>query len=191
VLLLGISIEVKFIAMNIRHSLTVAVLIGCCLIVLPLVNRSGALHMQPNVSAAMAESRAADPQSGTTLDSKSIGRSFDDAKVIPEAEAVHLLRMYLRSQGYDTKDFPLDVESNPGDNSTKGFYLYDVYVDTPERLVTIGAYGVNAETGDIWERVGCKRLESSAIASLQKQIRDASGLSASELERLRNMDPCI
>ena len=127
------------------------------------------------------------------------GRSIAYAKVIPEAEAVHLLRMYLRSQGYDTKKFPLDIESNPGDtsesnpgdNHAKGFYLYYVYVDTPERLVTVGAYGVNAETGDIWERIGCERLESKAVALLQKQIRDASGLSASEAERLRNMNPCF
>jgi hypothetical protein len=119
------------------------------------------------------------------------GRSLAYTKGIPEAAAVHLLRTYLRSQGYDTKKYPLDIERNEGDNSEKGFYLYYVYVDTPERLVTIGFYGVNAETGDIWEGIGCKRLESTAVASLQKQIRDASGLSASELERLRNTNPCI
>jgi hypothetical protein len=120
------------------------------------------------------------------------GQSIAYARVIPEAEAVHLLRMYLRSQGYDTKDFPLDVESNPGDNSAKGFYLYYVNVATRQGdfVSVLGAYGVNAETGDIWERVGCKRLKSSAIASLQRQIRDASGLSATELERSRNMNPC-
>ncbi len=73
--------------MNIRHSLTVAVLIGCCLIVLPLVNRSGALHMQPNVSAAMAESRVADPQSGTTLDSKS---TCEDARSKMALESTNL-----------------------------------------------------------------------------------------------------
>ncbi len=73
--------------MNIRHSLTVAVLIGCCLIVLPLVNRSGALHMRPNVSAAMAESRAADLQSGTTLDSKS---TCEDARSKMASEAKNL-----------------------------------------------------------------------------------------------------
>jgi hypothetical protein len=122
---------------------------------------------------------------------RAYGRSFADAKVIPEAEAAHLLRMYLQSVGYNTKSSTFDIESNPGDNSTKGFYLYDVYGDTPERLVTIGFYGVNAETGDIWERIGCKQLEPSAIASLPKQIRDSSGLSASELKRLRNMNPCI
>jgi hypothetical protein len=103
--------------------------------------------------------------------------------------------MYLQSVGYNTKSPKFDVESNPDnshpDNSEKGFYLYDVYIDTPQRLVTIGAYGVNAETGDIWERIGCERLGSKAIASLQKQIRDASGLSASELERLRNLNPCF
>jgi hypothetical protein len=118
------------------------------------------------------------------------GRSLADAKGIPEAEAVHLLRTYLRSQGYDTKKFPLDIEGYT-DSSAKGFYLYDVHVATPGYLGHIGSYGVNADTGDIWETIGCERLESRAVVSLQKQIRDASGLSASELERSRNMNPCF
>jgi hypothetical protein len=118
------------------------------------------------------------------------GRSIADAKEMPEAEAVHLLRTYLRSQGYDKKKYPLDIERYT-DNSAKGFYLYDVHVATPGYLGHIGSYGVNAETGDIWEAIGCKRLESKAVVSLQKQIRDASGLSASELERSRGMNPCF
>jgi len=120
------------------------------------------------------------------------GRSIAGAKVIPEPGAVHLLRMYLRSQGYDTKDFPLDIEDNP-DNSKKGFYFYDVNIANAhgDLVSVLGFYGVNAETEDIWEVTSCKRLESSAIASLQKQICDSSGLSASELQRLRNMNPCI
>jgi hypothetical protein len=113
-----------------------------------------------------------------------------DAKVIPEEEVVHLLRTYLRSQGYDTKKYPLDIEGYT-DNSAKGFYLYDVHVAAPGYLAHIGSYGVNAETGDIWKAIGCNRLDSTAVGSLQKQIRDASGLSASELERSRNMNPCL
>jgi hypothetical protein len=124
------------------------------------------------------------------LVSQPFGRSLAYTKGIPEAAAVHLLRTYLRSQGYDTKQYPLDIEGYT-DNSAKGFYLYDVHVAAPGYLGHIGSYGVNAETGDIWEAIGCKRLESTAVASLQKQIRDASGLSASELERLRNTNPCI
>ncbi len=121
------------------------------------------------------------------------GQSIAGAKVIPEAEAVHLLRMYLRSQGYDTKKYPLEFDTpHPSADSVKGFYLYYVNItDSQNNLVSVlGAYGVNAETGDIWERMLCTRVESSAIASLQRQIRDASGLSATELERSRNMNPC-
>jgi hypothetical protein len=79
------------------------------------------------------------------------GRSIAAAAGIPEAEAVHLLRTYLRSQGYDTKNSPLEIDSNPDsshpDDSEKGFYLYDVYVDTPERLVTIGALWCKCRNG--------------------------------------------
>ncbi len=101
--------------------------------------------------------------------------------------------MYLRSQGYDTKKYPLEFDTpHPSADSVKGFYLYYVNItDSQNNLVSVlGAYGVNAETGDIWERMLCTRVESSAIASLQRQIRDASGLSATELERSRNMNPC-
>jgi hypothetical protein len=48
---------------------TVIILIGWYLMLPPLVNRSGVLYMQPNVSAPLTEWRAADLQTGTTLDS--------------------------------------------------------------------------------------------------------------------------
>ena len=62
------------------------------------------------------------------------GRSIAEAKGIPEAEAAHLLRVYLQSVGYNTKSPKFDIESNPGaDHSVKGFYLYYDYGDTPQR----------------------------------------------------------
>ncbi len=112
-------------------------------------------------------------------------------RIIPEKQAQNLLRAYLRSQGYDKKDAPLDIELERGVNADPTFYLYDVYVDTPQRLVAIGAYGVNRKTADIWERIGCRRIESEAVATSQKKIRETSGLSHSELDKLRNAGPCF
>jgi len=111
-------------------------------------------------------------------------------KGIDKNEAESLLRAYLRSKGYDTKTAKLDIE--PGQQSQDSeFYLFAAYVDTPQRLVTIGSYGVNSKTGDIWERIGCKRVESPAIRSKQRQIRKSSGLSRTDLKRLRDANPCF
>jgi hypothetical protein len=70
---------------------------------------------------------------------------------ITKDEAGSLLRSYLRSEGYDTKAAKLDLEIKKEPTSISGnmFYLFDVYANTPERLVTIGFYGINARTGDI------------------------------------------
>lgn len=116
-----------------------------------------------------------------------------NAKMIPAKQAEHLLRIYLRSQGYDKKNAPINIElaRDSGRGSYANFYLYGVYVDTPQRLVTLGSYGVNGKTGDIWERIECKRIESGSITALQKRIRDSSGLSESELDRLRSIKPCF
>jgi hypothetical protein len=114
-------------------------------------------------------------------------------KEISEKQALHLLRTYLRSKGYDTQSAPLHIEL--AQDSRKGhysnFYLYGVYVDAPQRLVTIGSYGVNGRTGDIWELIECKRMESKAIAALQKGIRESSGLSQTEINQLRSSTPCF
>jgi hypothetical protein len=113
--------------------------------------------------------------------------------MISEREAEYLLRTYLRSIGYDTKDAPLDLELTA--DSRKGeysqFYLYAAYVDTPDRLVNVGDYGVNGSTGDIWERVECKRIDSDAVRDLQEQIRKSTGASASQLKRLQQTGPCF
>jgi hypothetical protein len=115
-------------------------------------------------------------------------------KMISEGEAEHLLRAYMRSIGYDTKAAPLDLELAPdsrkGENSQ--FYLYAAYVDTPDRLVNVGHYGVNASTGDILELVECKWIDSDAVRDLQKQIRKSTGVSTSQLKRLRRKTgPCF
>jgi len=110
------------------------------------------------------------------------------ARSISRDEAASLLRAFLRSEGYDTKAAPLDIEDS-ADSPDSGFYLLAVFVDTPQRLVKIGNYGVNGGTGDIWNLVECKRVTSSAIASKQKQIRESSGLSPTELNRLHKSNP--
>ena len=38
-------------------------------------------------------------------------------RIIPEKQAQNLLRAYLRSQGYDKKDAPLDIELERGVNA--------------------------------------------------------------------------
>ncbi len=112
---------------------------------------------------------------------------------MPEKQAEGLLRTYLRSRGYDTKGVKLDIELEQGaeTGAASGFYLYDVYVDTPQRLVTIGSYGVGRRTGELWERTECRRIQSDAVAPLQKRMRESSGLSPGELKHLQTSNPCF
>ncbi|MGA3053817.1 MAG: hypothetical protein ABSD63_06395 [Candidatus Korobacteraceae bacterium] len=112
------------------------------------------------------------------------------ARSISRDEAANLLRTFLKSEGYDTKAAPVDIEDS-ADSPDSGFYLLAVFVDTPQRLVKIGNYGVNGRTGDLWNLVECKRITSSAIALKQKQIRESSGLSSTDVKRLRNSVPCF
>jgi hypothetical protein len=114
-------------------------------------------------------------------------------RMISAKQAEDLLRTYLRSKGYDTKNAPLDIElaQDSGKGSYSDFYLYGVYVDTPRRLVTIGSYGVNRITGDIWERIECTRINSKVVAGLQKEILESSGLTAIQLKQLRSANPCF
>jgi hypothetical protein len=109
------------------------------------------------------------------------------ASSITRDEAASLVRAFLRSKGYDTKAAPLDVEDSA--DSDSHFFMFAVSVDTPQRLVKIGSYGVNSRTGDIWELVQCKRITSKAIARKQNEIRQSSGLSSADLSRLRNVKP--
>jgi hypothetical protein len=118
------------------------------------------------------------------------GRSFADPKAMSEADAVHLLIAYLRSQGYDTKVVPLSIDRMTN-GSDKGFYEYDIHAVGPhDYLGHIGFYAVNAETGDIWDTGLCRRLDTAAIAPLENLIRDNRGLSKSEFER-KKKPPCL
>jgi len=111
-------------------------------------------------------------------------------KSINRDKAASLLRTFLKSKGYDTKAAPLNIEDG-ADSPASGFYIFAVYVDTPQRLVTVGHYGVYGRTGDIWELVQCKRITSGAIAAKQKQIRESNGLPMTNSEQLRKSDLCF
>jgi hypothetical protein len=84
--------------MNIRHSLTVAVLVGCYLMLPPLASRSGLLNV---------ESRAADLQSETALDS---GLTCEDVRSKMASEAKNL--------GPDT---PTNIKSTPRTHAHLGW----------------------------------------------------------------------
>jgi hypothetical protein len=121
------------------------------------------------------------------------GDTGHEVKMISGRQAEHLLMVYLRSLGYDTKKAPFDLELTA--DSRKGeysqFYLYAAYVDTPDRLANVGDYGVNGRTGDIWERLECKRIDSDAVRELQKRIRKSNGVSVGQLKRLQQAGPCF
>jgi hypothetical protein len=118
------------------------------------------------------------------------GVSLADAKGMSEVDAVHLLIAYLRSRGYDAKEYPIEIDRLSA-SSANGFYEYDIHAAGPhDYFGHIGTYAVNAETGDIWDTGLCQRLDTTAIAALENLIRDDRGLSKSEFER-KKKPPCL
>jgi hypothetical protein len=104
---------------------------------------------------------------------------------------MHLLRVYLQDAGHDTTSTQVDIQVSRGGTGPKDFYLYEVHEDTPTRLVTVGFFGINASTADIWERVGCRRVESGALVNLQRRIIADSGMRLSVLDSLTKRTPCF
>jgi hypothetical protein len=101
----GIQIQVKFTAMNISHPVTVAVLVGCYLMLAPLLSRSALLN---------ADSRAEDLQGETALDSR---LTCEDArsKMASESKALG-------------PEAPTNIKSTPRTHADLHWSMFAAYV---------------------------------------------------------------
>jgi hypothetical protein len=113
------------------------------------------------------------------------------AKEITRNQARQLVLKVLQAQGTPTNSPKFDLEDNTGNEKYfPGFYSFDAYFETSNRLATIGHYDVNRRTADVWEGIGCHRLAAPAIKPLQRSLRKRIGLSEHEYQKLSAVAPC-
>ena len=113
------------------------------------------------------------------------------AKTITRRQARELVLKVLEAQGTPIRSPKFDLEDSPANEKYfPGFYSFDAYFDTASRLATIGHYDVNRRTADVWEGIGCHRLNPPAIRPLQKLLREEVGLSEQGYRKLSTAAPC-
>lgn len=112
------------------------------------------------------------------------------AKEITREQARQLVLMALKAQGTPTKSPKFDLENGRDELDFPEFYNFEAYFDTKTHLATIGFYAVGRKTADIWESVGCHRLDSPAIRRLQRSLRKKIGLTEQEYQKLTSVAPC-
>jgi hypothetical protein len=77
------------------------------------------------------------------------------------------------------------------DPDAAGFYVFEATASPPAgQSPIIGHYAVNRATGDVWELVVCRRVNSKALKKLQDVMRKGIRLSREELGHLGAMAPC-
>lgn len=77
------------------------------------------------------------------------------------------------------------------DPDAAGFYVFEATASPPTgQSPVIGHYAVNRATGDVWELVVCRRVNSNALKKLQEVMRKRIRLSREELRHLGAVAPC-
>lgn len=131
---------------SVRHSLTLAVLIGCYLVLLPLVSRSGLLN---------PESRAADLQSGTTI---ALGSTCKEVRTKMAFESKNL-----------SADAPTNINDAPRTNAQLGWSEFAAVV-APNRAWQVEVHPVFT-SGENHTPVllrGCKKAGSWPLFFLER-----------------------
>jgi hypothetical protein len=71
------------------------------------------------------------------------------------------------------------------------FYKLAVTRDNPNGSVIVGHFGVNRNTGEVWELVVCERVTSVDLKDLQKSLRKRIAVSPRELRKQAGKGPCV
>lgn len=113
----------------------------------------------------------------------------DRSRKLTEAEARKLARLALAPNARTLPNMRFDTfEGYPG---RPGFYWFEITASVPDDVSPIlGHYAVNQATGDVWEVVGCWKVTSSELTTLQRRIRKTISLSDQDLRRLSKVAPC-
>lgn len=69
------------------------------------------------------------------------------------------------------------------------FYFFEATWDNPQGSVVIGHYAVDSRTGDVWDGVVCREIQTRSLRRLQQQIRKSMGIDEKGYQRLRRTGP--
>jgi len=118
--------------------------------------------------------------SGVLAPANAGGTDFDKTR------AEQLLMAYLADQGYDVKM----LSQEPMSQVSPDFFLVEVdhKYDRPGSVV-VAAFGINKETGDIWQLVPCRRVSSRSLSALQRAVRRDGKLSAQAWKHYHQLKP--
>jgi hypothetical protein len=105
----------------------------------------------------------------------------DEAQKLAVAAIDHRLKG-LPHFGLD--DFP---STEPQE---KDFYLFEASYSNPGGPQVVGHYAVHKLTGEVWEFVACRKIESEELHKLQITFRSHIGISPKEAKRLADIAPC-
>gem|GEM_PF-4521893 len=75
----------------------------------------------------------------------------------------------LKKEGYDIASPKFELDDNK--LWAPGYYSFDAYFDTPDRLAHIDSYSVDPQSAELWEVLSCKRLKTPSVRRLQKELR--------------------
>jgi hypothetical protein len=84
----------------------------------------------------------------------------------------------------------LEVEPDPGPNSSKFLFFNVTWEGTPKGSVVVGNYAVDPHTGDVFSAsAACDEEDNKRLRALQAQVRATLHLSRSEYEQLKTKGP--
>lgn len=111
------------------------------------------------------------------------------AREITREQARYLVKTVLQAKWQYNKlpGFGLEFYT---DKYFPDFFFFEATWNNPRGSVVLGHYAVNPRTADVWEIVGCRRLESHSIRNLQQSLRKDIGLSEQQYRKLSARAPC-
>lgn len=88
---------------------------------------------------------------------------------ITREEARSLVLAELERRGYHTASPKFELDDNKG--WVPGYYTFDAYFDTADRLAHIDTYSVDPRSAELWEDGLCKIIKTPSVRRLQKELR--------------------
>jgi len=115
------------------------------------------------------------------------GAAQSRPRALAESEARMIVMEALDPSARNLRGLRLDFYTN---TNAPDFYQCDVtWEPTTDVSPVVGSFSVNRATGDVWNPVLCRRIESPGLRRLQKALRKGIGLGDEELRRLTDKPP--
>jgi len=117
-------------------------------------------------------------------------QAVDAEREIVRAEAKHLVKIWLASQGYDTRSWRFVLDADPDQNEFPSFYFFSANFVQEQSAPTLGHFAVNRRSADLWDWELCRRIQEPAIQSTQKSLRKKLRLTDRDYRSLSKIAPC-